>query len=136
MKCMKNRLYTALGVAALLMYFIPLTWAGGMQSDHFAISKSVFSNGGKDMGSEHFYIRSSLGQPSPVQSSASAHYKLMPGFWVAAPALGCAWDFEPDGDVDGVDLQWFFINGMGPGSIDPSDLESFANEFGKTDCLH
>ncbi len=39
-------------------------------------------------------------------------------------AAACAYDLEPDGDVDGLDLD----------ALNPADLAAFASEFGRTDC--
>lgn len=106
-----------------------------MKSSNYKIQTSVVSSGGNDMGSGNFDTLSTLGQSSPVKSMASDHFSLKSGFWQTMTQGGCVWNFEPDGDLDGADLQ-MFIQGTGPGGYGPSELQSFTNEFGRTDCFN
>ncbi|MCD4720192.1 MAG: hypothetical protein K8S13_10095 [Desulfobacula sp.] len=52
----------------------------------------------------------------------------------------CFWDIEPisygDGDVDGSDLKEFVSGFGGTSGYTVSALESFAGEFGRTDCFN
>ena len=66
----------------------------------------------------------------------SINYNLYSGFWYTLRAViaGCAWDFEPDGDVDGSDLTGF-ADGFAGGTYDLADLAGFAEEYGKTNCF-
>lgn len=54
------------------------------------------------------------------------------GAFAQFSATACSWNFEPlgvgDSDVDGLDLH------AAIGSITPSNLQSFAEEFGRTTC--
>ena len=49
--------------------------------------------------------------------------------------VGCIWDFEPDGDVDSIDLE-AFISAFMSKKFNNFDLGSFAGEFGKNDCSY
>ena len=80
----------------------------------------------------------------PSDPPLSSNYNLEPGFWYTLGAASvCKGDFEPDGDVDGLDLDIFkaayAINDLtadlnNSGIVDTNDLAIFAAEFGKMDC--
>lgn len=131
---MKKTILLIIFIFALLPVFV-FPAIASMKSSNYAIQTSVISSGGNDMGSENLDTRSTLGQSSPVKSMASDHFSLKSGFWHTMTQGGCIWDFEPDGDVDGTDLQ-MFIQGIGPGGYGTSELQSFINEFGKSDCFN
>lgn len=94
------------------------------------------------MSSENFQTNFTLGQPSPLTHVSSMSYDLYSGFWYTLTKPFCPWDLDPlypngDGDNDGLDLNTF-IQDFDPGvseKFDLTDLEEFANEFRKTDCL-
>ena len=109
---------------------------------------SVFSSGEVPTNSTNFQTDSKLGQPPPLMDPAdpplTSNYNLEPEFWytVKAPSV-CQGDFEPDGDVDGLDLNIFnaaYAIGYltadldNSGVLDTNDLAVFAADFGRTDC--
>lgn len=104
-----------------------------MGSSNYVIPTSVLSGGGAPMSSAGFQTNFTLGQSSPISQTFSGDYTFYSGFWYTLTKTYCFWDFEPDGDVDGMDLETF-IQGFGSGGYDGSDLESFVTEFGKTEC--
>jgi len=119
-----------------------------MQSPNYRLPTSVLSGGGVPTGSTNYQTNSTLGQPSPLMDPAdppsSSNYNLEPGFWYTVKAASvCRGDFEPDGDVDGLDLDIFnsaFAIGDltadldNSGIVDTNDLTIFASEFGRIDC--
>jgi len=116
-------------VAGIILAF----WQPGfaaMGSLNYTIPTSVISGGGVPMGSAGFQTNSTLGQPSSITPVSSTNFKVNPGFWYTMIKINCIWDIynDDDGDVDGLDLNQFL------NSYDESDLESFATEFGRTDC--
>ncbi|MCD4722177.1 MAG: hypothetical protein K8S13_20290 [Desulfobacula sp.] len=121
-----KKMFLCIILLSAVFFVFPV--AAGMQSSNYAIKNSVMSNGGGNMGFGSVYTGSTLGQPSPIKSMASDHFGVYSGFWYTVMPMGCVWDFEPDGDVDGADLKMFIQGGIG------SDLESFAGEFGRADC--
>lgn len=133
-KSMKKIILFIIFMSALFPIFVVPAMAD-MKSTNYTIKTSVISSGGNDMGSGNYDARSTLGQSSPVKSMASDHFRLKSGFWHTMTQGGCIWDFEPDSDVDGADLQ-MFIQGTGPGGYGTSELQSFTNEFGRTDCFN
>ena len=46
------------------------------------------------------------------------------------PSSQCSFDLDGDGDVDGLDLAGFIDQGF-----DAGDLEEFAGQFGRSDCM-
>lgn len=119
-----------------LLVFLSLIFSSSgfasMGSTNFIIPTAVISGGGGAMESSNFKSNSTLGQPSVIAMADSAGFHISSGFWytVLDPAL--IWDFEPDGDVDGVDLDLFidgYTGDSGPG-YNETDLESFRQEFG------
>jgi hypothetical protein len=105
-----------------------------MASEHYRIRSSVQAAGGVPIGSANYQINSTIGQSSPLPDASdppmSNSYDLYPGFWYTlstgllpcqdlssfARAFGTtdlddgyniSCDFEPDGDLDGVDLANF-----------------------------
>lgn len=106
-----------------------------MSSTNYSITSSVISGGGAPMSSENFQSDSTLGQSSAIQPSDSTNYELNPGFWHTMTQSIYIWDFEPDGDVDGMDLI-MFIEGYGGTSgsgYDDVELENFSLELGSHD---
>jgi hypothetical protein len=101
-----------------------LTATAQMQSNHDRITTSVLSGAGAPRSSGSFQTHATLGQPSPLMDPSdppySTNYDNYPGFWytvgASPPVNDCSGDFNNDGDVDG------------------SDLATFAEEFGRTDC--
>jgi hypothetical protein len=95
-----------------------------MSSTNYRISTTVISSGGTPMSSSSFQSNATLGQSSPLMDAGnlphSTSYDNYPGFWYtvdATPSINdCSGDFNNDGDVDG------------------SDLATFAEDFGRTDC--
>lgn len=121
---------------ACLLFSVTMAHAQ-MTSQHYAITSSVLSGGGIPMSSSSFQTEGTLGQPSPLMDPFnppnSTNYDLYPGFWYTLDAVlyGCLWDIEPefgDGDVDGSDLAEYAVDSI-------VDLQGFANEFGRADCL-
>jgi hypothetical protein len=104
-----------------------------MKSSNYAITTSVMSSGGTPMGSAGFQNNATLGQPSPLTPVSSPGFELFAGFWNTLAKKNCIWDFEPDGDVDGLDLREFRL-GFGPEGYNETDLDSFREEFGRSDC--
>jgi hypothetical protein len=128
-------IYTIL-ILAIILGLAPVSRAE-MQSENYHIKTSVFSSGGTPIASGSFQIDSTLGQSSPLMDPEgppySMSYDLYPGFWhtiEAAIAVVCQGDFDVDGDVDGSDLATLAAS---PWLV---DLSLFANDFGRTDCLH
>lgn len=120
--------------ALLIVMGLPCLSSATMSSASYRIPTSVLSGGGIPMGSAGFQTNATLGQSSPLMPASSAGFDLYPGFWYTLAISGCIWDFEPDGDVDGVDLETF-IQGFGPPGYNASELENFGTEFGRTDCF-
>jgi hypothetical protein len=123
-----------------LLFFGAIS-AAGMESDHFKITTSVISGGGALIESESFLLKSTLGQSTPLMDPADPPYSdsfdAYPGYWfTVAPAVGgyCDYDFEPDGDVDGLDLVEFIQDLIG-GLVEAGELANFADEFGRSPCL-
>jgi len=119
----------------------PASALSDMASESYQIPVSVVGAAGPPIASESYVSEGTLGQPSPSAESDqiphSASYDLFPGFWhslyAAFPPTGCVWDLDPDppdGDVDGSDLA-----ALADGPFDADDLEAFASEFGRNDCL-
>jgi hypothetical protein len=120
--------------AILLIAFSSWVIAGEMSSTNYRITTTVISGGGAPMGSANFQLNSTLGQPSPLMEQGmdpySDNYGLLPGFWYTVGAgSGCLYDYLGDGDVDGADLAEFM------NAISSIEMESFAMEFGRVDCL-
>ena len=118
-----------------LVVLLALTFPGfafsSMGSASFKIPSSVISGGGAPMGSASYTSMGTLGQSSPVMEIASSSFTLASGFWYTLLEPELIWDFEPDGDVDGVDLK-MFIDGYNPAGsgFNETDLEDFSGEFG------
>lgn len=144
---MKKKIFYSVLAQIILICFV-LTVIAEMQSSNYKIPTSVFSSGGTPTGSTNYQTDSTLGQPSPLMDPAdppsSSNYNLEPGFWytVQAPSV-CGGDFEPDGDVDGLNLNIFdaayAIGDMtadldNSGVVDTNDVSIFADEFGRIDC--
>jgi len=139
-------IYSVFAVSFLLVFTIVVP--AEMQSDNYRITTSVFSGGGVPMGSANYQTDSTLGQSSPLMDPAdpplSSDYNLEPGFWYTVKAATvCRGDFEPDCDVDGLDLDVFStayaINDStadldNSGVVDTNDVSIFAGEFGRIDC--
>jgi len=134
--------------AILILSFSITGFTEEMQSPNYRSPTSVFSGGGVPTGSTNYQTNSTLGQSSPLMDPAdpplSSNYNLEPGFWytVQAPSV-CGGDFEPDGDVDGLNLNIFdaayAIGDMtadldNSGVVDINDVVIFASDFGRTDC--
>jgi hypothetical protein len=51
-----------------------------MVSDHFSLNWDVLANGGNTMGSSHFRLSSTLGQPA-IGNASSPHFELRAGYW-------------------------------------------------------
>ena len=86
------------------------------------------------MSLDSVQMNCTIGQPSPLIDPAlppqSTSYDLLTGFWYTAGAgAGCLYDYLGDGDVDGDDLVEFM------NAYSSSELEAFALEFGRVDCL-
>ena len=118
----------------ILIIAPPITIAGEMSSTNYRITTTVMSGGGAPMGSANYQMNSTLGQPSPLMEQGmdpySDNYGLLPGFWYTMGAgSGCLYDYLGDGDVDGADLAEFL------NAYSSSELEAFALEFGRVDCL-
>jgi hypothetical protein len=113
---------------------IPGLAAAAMSSANYRITTTVMSGGGGTMTSASYRLSGTLGQPSPLVDPydipGSASYDLLTGFWYTLGAgIGCAWDDNGDGDVDGSDLAVFID------IFDMADVGAFAAEFGRADCL-
>ena len=124
---MRIELY--LTTICMILIFSQTIYAG-MESTHYSIPTSVLSGGGTPMTSSSFQTNGTIGQPSPLNPGLSTTFEVNPGFWYTLSKSNCIWDIfnDNDGDVDGVDL-YRFIN-----AYDLTDLKSFTNEFGRTDC--
>ncbi|MDX2441160.1 MAG: hypothetical protein QNK40_11500 [Desulfobacterales bacterium] len=121
---------TILIMVGIILTFNPYRITA-MESASFSIVTNVISGGGAPMSSASFQTIFTLGQPSPITRTDSTNLKLNSGFWHTMMVKdNCIWDIynDGDGDVDGLDL-YRFLNPYGG-----SDLESFATEFGRTDC--
>jgi hypothetical protein len=124
-------------LAAVFVLGTALLCEAGMESENYQITTSTMSGGGGAMGSTNYQMNSTLGQPSPLMDPAdqpgSESYRLFPGFWYTLDlGLGCYYDLDGDGDVDGKDLAEIAA-GFG-GAYDPDDLMDFALEFGGDLC--
>jgi hypothetical protein len=107
---------------------LPCLSGANMSSASYRIPTSVVSGGGAPMGSVNFKTNATIGQSAPLAFTSSTNFRLYPGFWYTLSHTYCRWDSNSDGDVDGLDLYQF---------IDPYDdleLESFTEQFGRTDC--
>ena len=121
----------------LIAALFPVAAAAAMSSANYRVTTTVMSGGGAIMDSGHYRVNGTLGQPSPIDPIMplqSPGYDLSVGFWYTLHTElgGCRWDIEPafgDGDVDGADLAEF-VNAF---SIE--QVPSFAQEFGRIDCL-
>ena len=51
-----------------------------MSSAHFDVDWNVVASGGGDIGSTHFQVSSTIGQPT-VGEKSSAHYETCTGYW-------------------------------------------------------
>ena len=121
-------------ITAVILMFIPVHAAPQMSSTNYRISTTVISGGGAPMASTNFQMNNTLGQPTPLMEQGmdpySDNYGLLPGFWYTLNlSSGCLYDYLGDGDVDGVDLAEFM------NAFSSSELEGFAMEFGRVDCL-
>jgi hypothetical protein len=111
-------------IAMAFMLTVAVTGHAQMASTNYRIPTSVISSGGAPMSSSSFQTNATLGQSSPLMDASnpshSASYDNYPGFWYTVdatpPINDCSGDFNNDGDVDG------------------SDLATFAEDFGRTDC--
>jgi hypothetical protein len=131
---MKNKMLCSIALVTLFFIFLTETSIAEMSSDNYTITKTVLSGGGSPMGSTNYQMNSTLGQPSPLMEQGmdpySDNFGLLPGFWYTLDAgSGCIYDYLDDGDVDGADLAEF-VN-----AVSSSELEAFALEFGRVDCL-
>ena len=129
---MKEKVCVFIG-AMIIALGISSAGLGKISSTSYTITTTVLSSGGTPMSSTNYQTNFTLGQPSPIVITDSTNFTLNSGFWYTMVQVSCIWDFEPDGDVDGLDLD-SFIDGYGPTGYNESDLESFRTEFGKTDC--
>jgi hypothetical protein len=125
----------ALGCILIIVFLLgpPIVCFAGMESESYRITTSTLSGGGGAMGSANYQMNSTLGQPSPLMDSAdppwSESYWLFPGLWYTVDlGLGCYYDLDEDGDVDGVDLADFAAG------FEADELAFFAGEFGRHDC--
>jgi len=130
-----KRIKTVLCVIGIIAIInIPHLVFAEMSSTNYTITTTVMSGGGGPMGSANYQMNSTLGQPSPLIDPAlppqSTGYDLLTGFWYTVGAdSGCLFDYLNDGDVDGADLAEFM------NAFSSSELESFAMEFGRANCL-
>jgi hypothetical protein len=70
-----------------------------MSSTSYRISATVISGGGNAMSSASYHTVSTLGQPSPLGTAASASYNNSPGFWHTLLMITLG-DVNGDGNVD------------------------------------
>ena len=130
---MKKKIFSFLG-GLIIVLCLEVTGHLEMSSTNYRITTTVMSDGGTPMASANYQMNSTLGQPSPLMEQGmdpySDNYGLLPGFWYTVGAgSGCLYDYLGDGDVDGADLAEF-VN-----AVSSSELEGFAMEFGRVDCL-
>jgi hypothetical protein len=120
---MKKKAFIFIGTLAII-FGISIAGYAQMSSATYHIPTSVLSGGGAPMTSTRYQTNATLGQSSPLMDASnpphSASYDNYPGFWYTVGAVppinDCSGDFNNDGDVDG------------------SDLATFAEDFGRTDC--
>ncbi len=118
----------------IVLFFCPMSHAGGSASESYAIPTFVISGGGSSFGSSNFRVSGTLGQSSPLMDTGdppySDNYDLYPGYWytLGAGVMVCddlesfSWaygsisgdenynagcDHDKDDDVDGMDLADF-----------------------------
>jgi hypothetical protein len=130
---MKKKIFSFLG-GLIIVLCLEVTGHLEMSSTNYRITTTVMSDGGTPMASANYQMNSTLGQPSPLMEQGmdpySDNFGLLPGFWYTLDAgSGCIYDYLGDGDVDGADLAEF-VN-----AVSSSELEGFAMEFGRVDCL-
>ena len=123
-------------VAAVLVIVMgnPCFSNAEMSSDNYRITTSVVSGGGAPMGSANYRLNATIGQPSPLIDPADPPYSpgfdLLTGFWYTLGAgMGCLYDFNSDGDVDGSDLKDF------TDAYAAGEVAAFAMQFGARDCF-
>jgi hypothetical protein len=130
---MKKKIFSFLG-GLIIVLCLEVTGHLEMSSTNYRITTTVMSDGGTPMASANYQMNSTLGQPSPLMEQGmdpySDNFGLLPGFWYTLDAgSGCIYDYLGDGDVDGADLAEFM------NAISSIEMESFAMEFGRVDCL-
>ena len=86
------------------------------------------------------------GIPSPYTVHPSRCLGVIPDAWALGGPVThsgnlenddqCEYDFNGDKDVDGEDLFHTFIDNQDIFAIEEDDLEDFAKEFGRADCLN
>jgi hypothetical protein len=123
-----------LSIWTLLAINLPAPATAQMSSTNYRITTTVMSGGGTPMGSTTYQMNGTIGQPSPLIDPAdppqSTSYDLLTGFWYTTGAgHGCLYDYLGDGDVDGADLTEFL------NAYSLIEVEGFAMEFGRVDCL-
>ena len=81
-------LSAAIGLGALFS----VGEAGQQSSANYTIEKDVLSCGGGDMGSAHYVVLSTAGQPSAIGNSSCRSYAHIAGFWhwIEVPPKGKA----------------------------------------------
>ena len=113
--------------AILLCLFFSITQAE-MSSTSYRISTTVISGGGNAMSSASYHTVSTLGQSSPVGSSASATYNNDSGFWHTLLMIAVG-DLNGDGLVDLEDVisALQVVTGQSPAAL---RLQADANDDG------
>ena len=95
--------------------------------------RDAFTGSTQNEGTNNQVTSESYTYPGPDDEPNAISYRIEKGeqiIAVNAPPLACLWDLGPDGDVDGLDAALVATE-----LIDSVDLESFAVEFGRANCL-
>ncbi len=74
-----------------------------ISSASYRITSTVISGGSGSVSSANYRLNGTIGQPSPVGSSTSNAFEILPGFWQTL-LLVTIGDVNGDGNVDLEDL--------------------------------